>query len=220
MNQEVSKILDIVCEKYPEIDTIVIFGSANHLGWNPESDIDLFFIDDSLSDGRIDLEINNIRIEIQTDSFAGVENCLKNEYGRLLNRNVSNMIATSQTVRCKSSERFEGLKAAAESTLASKTTFDDEDAKMWRYSIEDYLDKAAKDLKRGDSVAFYFDTHYVIQNATELVLAKSGNYFPQPKNLAGILEKIAPSFLACLREFMTENDLNRKLEILKKTKNF
>lgn len=218
-NPEVQSVVNQVLEKYPEVDTVILFGSANSSDWTSKSDIDLFFIDDSLGDSRIDLEINGIGVEIQTDSFSGAAESIKNEYGRLLNRNVSTMIATSETIRSKSAEKFAELKNSAQATLDSATTHDEEDVKMWKYSIWDYCDKARKDVARQDAIAFHFDSQYAIQNAVELVLAQGGTYFPQPKNLAAILQKISPEFAEQLRDFEAAIGAEEKLEILEKIKN-
>ncbi len=215
-NPEVKKIIDVVCEKYPGIDTVLFFGSANSPEWTPESDIDLFFIDDSLKDGKIDLSIENINVEIQTDNFAGVAECIKSEYGQLLNRNVSTMIATSKLVRNKSNKKIGDLKKSAKDTLNSPVNYSNKDVEMWRYSIIDYLGKAEKDLERSDMIAFYFDTYYVIQNATELVMAQKNQYFPQPKELASILRAIAPDFFKILQNFETATSAEKKMRILKK----
>ena len=93
-NSIIKNILNKISQKYPKIDTILLFGSVLNPSWTEESDIDLYFIDKDLSDGRIDLAIDNIKIEIQTDNFNDLKTYIENESGKLLNRNVSTMLAT------------------------------------------------------------------------------------------------------------------------------
>ena len=76
-NLIIKNIIAKISHKYPEIDTILLFGSALDPDWTKKSDIDLYFIDKELSDGRIDLTIDNIKIEIQTNSFNDLENYIK-----------------------------------------------------------------------------------------------------------------------------------------------
>ena len=87
---------------------------------------------------------------------------------------------------------------------------------MWKYSVNDYLEKSIKDVEHGNIVAFYFDAHFVIQNATELILATNNYYFPQPKNLTPILKQIAPKLLQAIEEYELAADLGRKLQALQK----
>jgi len=68
-NSIIKNILNKISQKYPKIDTILLFGSALNPDWTEESDIDLYFIDNNINDGRIDLEIDSVKIEIQTDNF-------------------------------------------------------------------------------------------------------------------------------------------------------
>ena len=42
--------------------------------------------------------------------------------------------------------------------------YSEEDVKMWKYSVSDYLGKTKKDAERGDTIGFYFDAHLVVQN--------------------------------------------------------
>ena len=219
-NSIIKNIIAKISHKYPEIDTILLFGSALDTDWTEKSDIDLYFIDKELSDGRIDLTIDNIKIEIQTNSFNDLENYIKEESGKLLNRNVSTMIATSKIIKSKSKKQVEKLISLAEETLKSKIEFTDEDVKMWKYSIYDYLEISAKDAKRNDIVVFYFDAHFVIQNAVELILATNNYYFPQPKKLALILKTIAPEFLQIIKEYELATSLDKKLQALQKLQNF
>ena len=81
---------------------------------------------------------------------------------------------------------------------------------MWKYPINDYLGKSTKDIEHDNITAFYFDAHFVIQNATELILATNNRYFPQPKNLTPILEQIAPGLLQAIEEYELAANLDKK----------
>ena len=70
----IKNIINQICKKYSTIDTILLFGSALDDNWTPQSDIDLFFLDNNLSDKRIDLTIDGVKIEIQTDNFSNIKN--------------------------------------------------------------------------------------------------------------------------------------------------
>lgn len=200
--------------KYPNIDTILLFGSATTDTWSSNSDIDIFLIDDSLKDSREDLIIDDIQIELQKDNFANLTKDIKNERGRLLNRNLATMIATSKTITTKSPDKLQTLKSLSADVLKSAPIYTNDDVKMWRYSIKDYLNKATKDITRNDPLAFYLDAHYVIQNAIELSLATHGAYLPQPKNLAKLLAEIDPTLLKILQNYLKANTLSTKLQAL------
>lgn len=215
-NSIIKNILNKISQKYPKIDTILLFGSALNPGWTEESDIDLYFIDKDLSDGRIDLTIDNIKVEIQTDNFNDLKTYIEDESGKLLNRNVSTMLATAKILRSESESQVSSLIHLAKEIIKTPVSYTAEDVKMWKYSITDYLEKATKDFKRNDTTAFYFDAHFVIQNATELILATNNHYFPQPKNLTHILEIISPEFLKNIEEYELATSLNDKLLSLQK----
>ena len=126
------------------------------------------------------------------------------------------MLANSKILKTESKEQIESLITLARKTLKTPVDYTTEDVKMWKYSITDYLEKATKDFKRNNIAAFYFDTHFVIQNATELILATNNHYFPQPKNLTHILEIISPEFLKNIEEYELATSLNDKLLSLQK----
>ena len=215
-NPIIENILNKISQKYPEIDTVLLFGSALNPDWTEESDIDLYFIGKDLSDGRIDLTVDNIRIEIQTDNFNDLKTYIEDESGKLLNRNVSTMLATARILRSGSERQASSLIHLAKEIIKTPVSYTAEDVKMWKYSITDYLEKATKDFKRDDVTAFYFDAHFVIQNATELILATNNHYFPQPKNLTHILEIISPEFLKNIEGYELATNLNDKLLSLQK----
>lgn len=219
MNNEVSKIVAKIKNQYENIDTILLFGSATSPDWTNKSDIDVFLVDDSFNDSRSDAEIDGVLVEFQEDSFANIKKDMENERGRLLNRNVSTMIATSTVVSTKSPEKVEELVSLAKEILASKPNYDDEDIKMWKYSIDDYLAKAEKDVTRNDEVAFYFDAHYVLQNALEMSLALNGTYMPQPKYLAGLLVEKDPELLEIWKKYLASSAMSDKLTAITVLKN-
>ncbi|MBQ9403243.1 nucleotidyltransferase domain-containing protein [Candidatus Saccharibacteria bacterium] len=219
MNNEVSKIVAKIKNQYENIDTILLFGSATSPDWTNKSDIDVFLVDDSFNDSRSDAEIDGVLVEFQEDSFANIKKDMENERGRLLNRNVSTMIATSTVVSTKSPEKVEELVNFAKEILASKPNYDDEDIKMWKYSIDDYLAKAEKDVARNDEVAFYFDAHYVLQNALEMSLALNGAYMPQPKYLAGLLVEKDPELLEIWKNYLASSAMSDKLTAITALKN-
>lgn len=215
-NPIIENILNKISQKYPKIDTILLFGSALNPDWTEESDIDLYFIGNDLSDGRIDLIVDNIKVEIQTDNFNDLKTYIEDESGKLLNRNVSTMLVTAKILRSESESQVNDLIYLAKKIIKTPVSYTAEDVKMWKYSIMDYLEKATKDFKRNDIFAFYFDAHFVIQNATELILATNNYYFPQPKNLTHILENISSEFLKNIEEYELANSLESKLQSLQK----
>ena len=169
MNNEVSKIVAKIKNQYENIDTILLFGSATSPDWTNKSDIDVFLVDDSFNDSRSDAEIDGVLVEFQEDSFANIKKDMENERGRLLNRNVSTMIATSTVVSTKSPEKVEELVNFAKEILASKPNYDDEDIKMWKYSIDDYLAKAEKQPCHHSSMTALISTlAFKLKNNTHL----------------------------------------------------
>ena len=221
MNRRANIIINKLKEKYKNIDTILVFGSALTDDWNPIlSDVDVFFIDKSLDDKRIEEEIDGIKVEILTDNFDDLAKNIESERGKLLNRNLSNMIHVSEIIVSKSAEKLVKIKKLADEVILSETYFDDDDVRMWKYSIEDYLSKAAKDVAKNDCLAFYLDAHFVIQNLLELTLATHGKFFIQPKNMRQILTEIQPELVAKLEEYIQANSEKNKLASLKEIAKF
>ena len=138
-NPIIENILNKISQKYPKIDTILLFGSALDPGWTKKSDIDLYFIDNNINDGRIDLEIDSVKVEIQTDSSNELKTYIEDESGKLLNRNVSTMLANSEILKTESKEQIENLITLAKKTLKTPVDYTTEDVKMWKYSVNDYL---------------------------------------------------------------------------------
>lgn len=216
MNPKVKAILERIKSEYGHIDTILVFGSAITPEWTEKSDIDIFLIDDSFHDSRSEKTIDGITVEFQEDNFDAIKQNMEAERGNLLHRNLSNMIATSEPVSAKSPAKLTELKSLADDILISAPNYDNEDVKMWRYSILDYLAKAEKDIARNDAVAFYIDAHYVLQNALELSLATHGTYMPQPKHLAKLLAEKDPELLQIWQDYLVTTNLKSKLSILSK----
>ncbi len=219
MNDGVLSILEKIKSDYGSYDTILVFGSAITEGWTNKSDIDVFLIDDSFNDSRSDKNYDGVVVEFQEDNFETIKKHMEEERGNLLHRNLSTMIATSKIVSTKSPDRVNELIEFAKEILNSNPKYDDEDVKMWRYSIEDYLAKAEKDVARNDKVAFYMDVHYVLQNALELSLATHNSYMPQPKELNKILGEIDPELLQIWIDYMETTDLNAKMSVIARLKN-
>ena len=218
MNDEVRKRIEIIQAEHKNIDTILLFGSAVVPDWTSQSDIDIFLIDDSFNDSRSETENHKVIVEFQKDNFSNITKDIQDERGKLLNRNVATMIANSIIISTKSPARVDQLVNLAKEVLSSKPNYNDEDLKMWRYSIKDYLEKAEKDVLKNDAIAFYYHTHYVLQNALEMSLALNGTYLPQPKHLAKLLAEKNPKLLNIWKKYLAANTLNEKLIALQSLK--
>ena len=218
MNTRVEQIIKKVKLQYRNIDTILLFGSALSPDWTEQSDIDIFLIDDSFNDSRPETIIDGITVEFQQDNFDNVLKDIQSEYGRLLNRNVSTMIATSRTISSKSSEKLTKLIDSANLTLCSTPVYSEQDVKMWKYSIEDYLSKAEKDITKNNSLAFYLHANYVLQNALQMSLALNGTYMPQPKYLGKLLEEKDPELFEIWTQYLEADSLTEKITILNRLK--
>ena len=218
MNTQVEQIIEKVKLQYQNIDTILLFGSALSPDWTEQSDIDIFLIDDSFNDSRPETIIDGITVEFQQDNFDNVPKDIQSEYGRLLNRNVSTMIATSKIISSKSSEKLAKLMDSAKLTLSSTPVYSEQDVKMWKYSIEDYLSKAEKDITKNNSLAFYIHANYVLQNALQMSLALNGTYMPQPKYLGKLLEEKDPELFEIWNQYLEADSLMQKMTILNRLK--
>ena len=218
MNTRLEQIIKKVKLQYRNIDTILLFGSALLSDWTEQSDIDIFLIDDSLNDSRSEIVIDGITVEFQQDNFDNVLKDIQSEYGKLLNRNVSTMIGTSRIISSKSSEKLAKLKNSAKLTLSSIPVYSEQDIKMWKYSIEDYLSKAEKDITKNNSLAFYLHANYVLQNALQMSLALNGTYMPQPKYLGKLLEEKDPELFEIWNQYLEADLLTQKIAILNKLK--
>ena len=218
MNTRVEQIIKKIKLQYQNIDTILLFGSALLPDWTEQSDIDIFLIDDSLNDSRSETIIDGITVEFQQDSFDNIFKDIQSEYGKLLNRNVSTMIGTSRIISSKSSEKLTKLINSAKLTLSSIPVYSEQDVKMWKYSIADYLSKLEKDIITGDNIAFYLHANYVLQNALEISLALNGAYMPQPKYLRKLLVEKDPELFEIWNQYLEADSLTQKITILNRLK--
>lgn len=218
MNTRVEQIIEKVKLQYQNIDTIFLFGSALNPDWTEQSDIDIFLIDDSFHDSHSETVIEGITVEFQQDNFDNVLKDIQSEYGELLNRNVSTMIGTSRIISSKSSEKLTKLIDSAKLTLSSTPVYGEQDVRMWKYSIEDYLSKAEKDITKNNSLAFYLHANYVLQNALQMSLALNGAYMPQPKYLGKLLEEKDPELFEIWNQCLNADSLTQKIKILNKLK--
>lgn len=218
MNTRVEQIIEKVKLQYRNIDTILLFGSALTSDWTERSDIDIFLIDDSLNDSRSEVVIDGITIELQEDNFENILKDIQSEYGQLLNRNVSTMIASSITISSKSPNKLAKLIDSAKLTLSSTPVYSEQDVKMWKYSIEDYLSKAEKDITKNNILAFYLHANYVLQNALQMSLALNGTYMPQPKYLGKLLVEKDPELFEIWNQCLNADSLTQKTKILNKLK--
>lgn len=218
MNTRVEQIIEKVKLQYQNIDTILLFGSALTSDWTKQSDVDIFLIDDSLNDSRSETIIDGITVEFQQDSFDNIFKDIQSEYGKLLNRNVSTMIGTSRIISSKSSEKLTKLINSAKLTLSSIPVYSEQDVKMWKYSIADYLSKLEKDIVTGDNIAFYLHANYVLQNALEMSLALNGAYMPQPKYLGKLLVEKDPELFEIWNQYLEADSLTQKITILNRLK--
>lgn len=218
MDTRVEQIIEKVKLQYRNIDTILLFGSALNPDWTEQSDIDIFLIDDTFNDSRSETVIDGITVEFQKDNFENIFKDIESEYGQLLNRNVSTMIATSGIISNKSSEKLTELIDSAKLTLSSTPIYSEQDIKMWKYSIEDYLSKAEKDITKNNILAFYIHANYVLQNALQMSLALNGTYMPQPKYLRKLLEEKDPELFEIWNQYLEADLLTQKIAILNKIK--
>ncbi len=218
MNTRVEQIIKKVKLQYQNIDTMLLFGSALLPNWTEQSDIDIFLIDDSFYDSRSEAIVDGVTVEFQQDNFDNVFKDIQSEYGKLLNRNVSTMIGTSRIISSKSSEKLAKLKNSAKLTLSSTPVYSEQDVKMWKYSIADYLSKLEKDIITGDNIAFYLHANYVLQNALEMSLALNGAYMPQPKYLGKLLVEKDPELFEIWNQYLEADSLTQKITILNRLK--
>lgn len=218
MNTRAEQIIKKIKLQYQNIDTILLFGSALLPDWTEQSDVDIFLIDDSFHDSRSETIIDGITVEFQQDNFDNIFKDIQSEYGKLLNRNVSTMIGTSRIISSKSSEKLAKLINSAKLTLSSIPIYSEQDVKMWKYSIADYLSKLEKDIITGDNIAFYLHANYVLQNALEMSLALNGAYMPQPKYLGKLLVEKDPELFEIWNQYLEADSLTQKITILNRLK--
>ena len=216
MDTRVEQIIEKVKLQYRNIDTILLFDSALTSDWTEQSDIDIFLIDDTFNDSRSETVIDGITVEFQEDNFENILKDIQSEYAQLLNRNVSTIIGSSRIISSKSSEKLTKLINSAKLTLSSTSVYSEQDVKMWKYSIVDYLSKAEKDITKNNILAFYIHANYVLQNALQMSLALNGTYMPQPKYLGKLLVEKDPELFEIWNQYLEADSLTQKITILNK----
>ena len=125
---------------------LLVFGSALDEGWTPESDVDLFLIDDSLKTDVERRKVLGVELEIQKDNLAQLVRDLEDERGNLRNRNLATMLASARILRL-GEHNLAALQAQAREVLASDTKYSEADVRAWQDSIADYLGKCRRDLR-------------------------------------------------------------------------
>ena len=119
--------------------SLLVFGSALDEGWMPESDVDLFLIDDSLKTDVERREVLGVELEIQKDNLVQLVRDLEDERGNLQNRNLATMLASARILR-HGEHNLVALQAQAREILVSDTKYGEADVWAWQESIADKLE--------------------------------------------------------------------------------
>lgn len=216
MNNTVSKVVKKYLEnlKNDKDLSVLIFGSALDSDWTSNSDIDLFLISDDLNTSVETREIDGVILEIQKDNSQQLLSDMESERGNIRNRNLSTMIDSAHIVKVGKDD-IDKLKAVAREILDSKTKYSPEDEKGWKNSIDDYISKCEKDIKRDDGISFLLDSSYALQNILDLFLAKNNSFLPQPKKFDEKLKIIDLEFRNTLCEYAKAASNKEKLALLR-----
>ncbi|MBU2213538.1 nucleotidyltransferase domain-containing protein [Patescibacteria group bacterium] len=184
---------------------VVLIGSAAHDTFDKHSDIDFYIItvNKTKLSRKCYIASNGIVVDILYNSIGEIRRYLREEQASLY-RNVSHMLARGR-ILFKSSEEVVKLQKSARSNLKRKTRHTKEEIIMHKYSIMDFLDDARRDAHGGNSVPFYWNAHFCIQNAMELQLKLSGSYLRKPAELFSHTQQTDKRFFSLLQSFYSDD---------------
>lgn len=195
---------------------IFLIGSAAQGTFDRYSDVD-FFIVLKKQGGAKQEKITaktGIAIELLFNTSEEVKQYLQREKLNI-RRNVSHMLATGM-ILYQSSPFIRKLQNAAKKNIESKTKYSKGEIMMHKYSLEDFLEDARRDVSCKNTIAFYLDSCFFIQNAIDLLLKLNGNFYRKPKEMKTLLQHIDSNFLRLLQNFYAVKSLKAKLKTLER----
>jgi predicted nucleotidyltransferase len=205
--------LESIITKYSQnsdVLGILLFGSVAKGNMDELSDIDIYVItsrapsksrEQFIHDGRV--------VDVLFDSVKEIKLLIKEEVNSV-HRNVSSMIGSSRILYSNSNDP-QNLIDLAYRSLATKTTYSDDELIMHRYSIDDYLSNAKRECKNRNQTGFYFSCFYIIQNSMDLLLKINGDYYRKPSESQSIINSIDADFISLLNDFYEASSLDKKL---------
>lgn len=215
--QIINRISDQVVSRYKKTKNILgifLIGSAARGTFDEYSDIDFLII--LAKRGKYRRENfsteTNFDAEILFNTLWEIKRYLKEEKASIY-RNTSHMLANGKIIY-QISPIVRRLQRAAQKNMKGKTKCSNDEIVMHKYSLGDFLEDARRDAAHKDAIAFYLDSHFLIQNSIELLFKLNNNFYRKPKEMAGLLRSIDHHFVVLLQSFYKANSLQNKLKKL------
>jgi hypothetical protein len=199
---------------------IFLVGSAAKGGFDVFSDIDFFVVLKKSKKVSREAYVNDrgIGIEVLYNTLEEVEGYLKKDKASL-HRNTSDMLAGGSIIY-QTSPEVSQLQQKARTNLKTKTKSKKVSIIMQKYSLQDFLHDAKRDVEKKDVFAFNLDGNFLVQNAIELLLEKNGTYQRKSQEMSVLLKKIDEKFFNCLKRYYETSSLDEKLKQLECLKKY
>lgn len=220
MNQQtrIDALTKKVVQKYKKMSQLIgifLVGSATKNMFDEYSDIDVYILTgDNGKFSREFYRIGHTGIEVLFDTPVDLEKFLADEHGSLY-RNTAQMLATSK-ILFGDEKVLTRFQVRAKDVLASKTTYTDEDILMHKYSIDDFLEDARRDVASNDAFTFAMDSTQAFRHVQELLLKINGEYYRKSREMKQLFKRMEPSLFRLMGCFYESDSLSQKMISLDK----
>lgn len=102
----------------------------------------------------------------------------------------------------------------AKGVLSGKTKHAEDDIIMHKYSIDDFLSNAKRNLEKEQPLGFYLNSHLLIRNVMEAFMERNGNYWLPEKKMDVAFMEMEPELYETIVRFAHATTDAAKLEIL------
>ncbi len=193
---------------------ILLVGSAARGTSDEFSDIDFHVILDKPNKFQRQKFVAQEKIDVEL-LFDTADNLTKyiEEERSTIHRNVSLILADGK-ILYDNSPLVREIQHKAQDIMAGKTKYTEDEIVMHKYSVDDFLSDAKRDVKNDDIIAFNLDGNFIIQNAIELLLKLNGDYYRKPKAMRELLKHIDGDFAALVEDYYQTQNLSDKLKKL------
>lgn len=192
---------------------LLAFGSASRGQEDKNSDIDFYVLTKNKPQHyRENFIYKNQRVDVLFDSIEDIEKYLKSEKNSL-RRPVASMIYNSVVLLDKS-KVAKKLKLHALTVLKSKVKYSKTEILMHKYSLDDFLGEAKRDLENNNELAFTLDAQLIIDNSLELFCKVNNIILIQPRDMLFKLSIKDKKFAKLMLDFSRANNNHSKLKLL------
>ncbi len=203
-------------KKNPNILSVALMGSQAQKDADSWSDVDLFAVIEK------DRGLARTKTVAAGRTFEIIFNTLEEARGYLnyekctTHRNTAHMIVNSRLLWERKPVWAKLQRFANDKVLASKNRREIKGVLMHKYSVDDYLAKAARASAHDDAIGFALASRFVIDNCLELLLTFNDKYWLPIKHMDNLIMSLDRTFYRLLRSFYAEKNQRQAQAFLNK----